>query len=76
MISKDVSFDDNFDSALVNNLHTFRGGLNLRSLGNGHVEPLEIQDKERTGNATQIDYTTVSQIIQQHQEKENNKGAP
>ena len=73
MISKGVSFDDNFDSTLVTNLHTFRGGLNLRSLGNGHVEPLELQDEERTGNATQIDNTTVSEIIQQQQEKATNK---
>ena len=60
----------------MTNLHTFRGGLNLLSLGNGHVEPLELQDEERTGNVTQIDNTTVSQIIQQQQEIEYNEDTP
>ena len=45
MKSKDVAFDDNFDSALVSNKQTFRGGLKLRSLGNGHIESLKPQEE-------------------------------
>ena len=65
MTSQDVAFDDNLDSSLVQNKHVFRGGMQVRSLGEGHVESITPpQREERTGNMTQIGNRTIADVIQ------------
>ena len=64
MTSQDVAFDDNLDSSLVHNKHVFRGELQVRSLGEGHVEPITPPQQEaRTGNMTQIGNRTIADVI-------------
>jgi hypothetical protein len=73
VISKDVAFDDNLDSALVTNKHVFKGGLPIRSIGKGHIEPLQDRERETTGNVEQIDNKaknkTIAEIIN-HEEND------
>ena len=73
VISNDASFDDNLDSALVDNVHVFRGGRNVRQLGtnllprNGDDDVIE----ERTGDLSQIqpmpDVRDVIPLSQEHE---------
>ena len=63
MISKDVSFDDNLDSALAANKHVFKGGLNVRSIGKGHVESLVDREEQSTGNFNQVQSQSLADII-------------
>jgi hypothetical protein len=63
MISKDVSFDDNLDSALVTNKYVFKGGLNVISIGKGHVESLVDREEESTGNVAHLQPQSLTDVI-------------
>ena len=72
-VSKDVAFDDNMDSALVANRHVFKGGLNVRSIGRGLIEPIEEREVQQTGDISQLVDTQDIQDVFDEAERQTNE---